>query len=131
MAISLVWVSFEGNYGLSDPKHFGLLILPSLFPQLVVEAGVGIGVLVRCFVHKSHMEAEIVDRLGNGFSRAPFATVVVMPSWIYHMNKLVCDYKLEVILSFCQFHFAGYMYSSVFAGLCTFGGTFLFPHDTN
>ncbi|KAK4386284.1 putative protein S-acyltransferase 19 [Sesamum angolense] len=45
---------------------------------LVVEAGVGIGVLVRCFVHKSHMEAEIVDRLGNGFSRAPFATVVAI-----------------------------------------------------
>ncbi|KAL7102472.1 hypothetical protein ACP275_08G123000 [Erythranthe tilingii] len=45
---------------------------------LVVEAGVGIGVLVRCFVNKSHMEAEIVDRLGNGFSRAPFATVVVI-----------------------------------------------------
>ncbi|KAL6561447.1 hypothetical protein OROMI_017048 [Orobanche minor] len=43
---------------------------------LVVEAGVGIGVLVRCFVNKSHMEAEIVDKLGNGFTRVPFATVV-------------------------------------------------------
>lgn len=38
----------------------------------------GIAVLVRCFVNKKNMEAEIVDRLGNGFSRAPFATVVVM-----------------------------------------------------
>ncbi|KAK6141214.1 hypothetical protein DH2020_025045 [Rehmannia glutinosa] len=46
--------------------------------RLVIEAGVGIGVLVRCFVNKSHMEAEIVDRLGNGFSRAPFATVVAI-----------------------------------------------------
>ncbi|XP_051114996.1 probable protein S-acyltransferase 19 [Andrographis paniculata] len=45
---------------------------------LVIEAGVGIGVLVRCFVNKNHMEAEIVDRLGNGFSRAPFATVVAI-----------------------------------------------------
>ncbi|PIN12139.1 DHHC-type Zn-finger protein [Handroanthus impetiginosus] len=45
---------------------------------LVIEAGVGIGVLVRCFFNKSHMEAEIVDRLGNGFSRAPFATVVAI-----------------------------------------------------
>ncbi|KAL3624649.1 putative protein S-acyltransferase 19 [Castilleja foliolosa] len=45
---------------------------------LVVEAGVGIGVLVRCFVNKSHMEAEIVDKLGNGFTRAPFATVVAI-----------------------------------------------------
>lgn len=46
----------------------------------MIEAGVGIGVLVRCFISKNHMEAAIVDRLGNGFSRAPFATVVVKPS---------------------------------------------------
>ncbi|XP_059318394.1 probable protein S-acyltransferase 19 isoform X1 [Lycium ferocissimum] len=45
---------------------------------LVTEAGVGIAVLVRCFVNKKHMEAEIVDRLGNGFSLAPFATVVAV-----------------------------------------------------
>lgn len=45
--------------------------------QLVFEAGVGIAVLVRCFVNKKSMDAEVVDTLGNGFSRAPFATVVV------------------------------------------------------
>lgn len=45
---------------------------------LVTEAGVGIAVLVRCFVNKKNMEAEIVDRLGNGFSLAPFATVVAV-----------------------------------------------------
>ncbi|XP_009778491.1 probable protein S-acyltransferase 19 [Nicotiana sylvestris] len=45
---------------------------------LVTEAGVGIAVMVRCFVHKKNMEAEIVDRLGNGFSLAPFATVVAV-----------------------------------------------------
>ncbi|CAN4097472.1 unnamed protein product [Withania somnifera] len=45
---------------------------------LVTEAGVGITVLVRCFVNKKNMEAEIVDRLGNGFSLAPFATVVAV-----------------------------------------------------
>lgn len=45
--------------------------------QLVIEAGVGIAVLVRCFVNKKSMETEIIDRLGDGFSRAPFATVVV------------------------------------------------------
>ncbi|KAM7256094.1 hypothetical protein ACFE04_011835 [Oxalis oulophora] len=45
---------------------------------LATEAGVGIAVLVRCFVNKSSMETEIVDRLGNGFSRAPFATVVAV-----------------------------------------------------
>ncbi|XP_047269074.1 probable protein S-acyltransferase 19 isoform X3 [Capsicum annuum] len=45
---------------------------------LVTEAGIGIAVLVRCFVNKKNMEAEIVDRLGNGFSLAPFATVVAV-----------------------------------------------------
>ncbi|CBI34107.3 unnamed protein product, partial [Vitis vinifera] len=47
---------------------------------LVIEVGVGIAVLVRCFVNKKGMETEIIDRLGNGFSRAPFATVVVICS---------------------------------------------------
>ncbi|KAM1016279.1 hypothetical protein ACFX2A_046979 [Malus domestica] len=45
---------------------------------LVIEAGVGIAVLVRCFVNKTNMEAEIIDRLGNGFTRPPFATVVAV-----------------------------------------------------
>ncbi|KAL7248943.1 hypothetical protein ACSBR1_011173 [Camellia fascicularis] len=45
---------------------------------LVIEAGVGIAVLVRCFVQKKSMEADIVDRLGHGFSLAPFATVVAV-----------------------------------------------------
>lgn len=45
--------------------------------QLVIEAGVGIAVLVRFFVNKRGMESEIIDRLGNGFSRPPFAAVVV------------------------------------------------------
>ncbi|KAK4769305.1 hypothetical protein SAY86_027455 [Trapa natans] len=43
---------------------------------LFMEAGVGIAVFVRCFVNKKSMEADIVDRLGNGFSLAPFASVV-------------------------------------------------------
>ncbi|KAE9593433.1 putative protein S-acyltransferase [Lupinus albus] len=45
---------------------------------LVIEAGVGIAVLVRFFINKREMEYEIIDRLGNGFSRPPFATVVVV-----------------------------------------------------
>ncbi|CAI0374459.1 unnamed protein product [Linum tenue] len=45
---------------------------------LVLEVGVGIAVMVRCFAHKKSMDAEIVDTLGNGFSRAPFATVVAV-----------------------------------------------------
>ncbi|CAN1267325.1 Probable protein S-acyltransferase 19 [Linum perenne] len=53
-------------------------LMATSFVWLVLEAGVGIAVLVRCFVNKKSMEAEIVDTLGNGFSRAPFATVVAV-----------------------------------------------------
>ncbi|XP_062107023.1 probable protein S-acyltransferase 19 isoform X2 [Humulus lupulus] len=45
---------------------------------LVIEAGVGIAVLVLCFVNKKNMETEIIERLGNGFTRPPFATVVAV-----------------------------------------------------
>lgn len=45
--------------------------------QLVFECAVGIAVLVRCFVDSKATENAIVDRLGDGFSRPPFATVVV------------------------------------------------------
>lgn len=53
-----------------------------LLSQLLIEAGVGIAVIVRVFVNKKDMETEIVNRLGNGFSRAPFATVVVSNSLV-------------------------------------------------
>ncbi|KDP36762.1 hypothetical protein JCGZ_08053 [Jatropha curcas] len=45
---------------------------------LVVEFGVGVAVLVRCFVDRRGMEHQIADKLGIGFSRPPFATVVAV-----------------------------------------------------
>ncbi|KAJ4963647.1 hypothetical protein NE237_023586 [Protea cynaroides] len=45
---------------------------------LIVECGVGIAVLVRCFVDRKGIENQIVERLGVGFSRPPFATVVAL-----------------------------------------------------
>lgn len=45
---------------------------------LIVECGVGIGVLVRCFVDRKATEKQIVERLGVGFSLPPFATVVAV-----------------------------------------------------
>lgn len=45
--------------------------------QLIVEFGVGVAVLVRCFVDKKGTENHITERLGVGFSLPPFATVVV------------------------------------------------------
>lgn len=46
-------------------------------PQLIIKAAVGIAVIVRVFADKKTMETEIVNRLGNSFSRAPLAAVVV------------------------------------------------------
>ncbi|KAF5955983.1 hypothetical protein HYC85_008839 [Camellia sinensis] len=46
--------------------------------RLLVESGVGIAVLVRCFVDRKATENQITGRLGDGFSRAPFATVVAL-----------------------------------------------------
>ncbi|KAM7253035.1 hypothetical protein ACFE04_025653 [Oxalis oulophora] len=43
---------------------------------LAVEFGIGVTVLVRCFVDKKGIENQITDRLGVGFSRIPFAIIV-------------------------------------------------------
>ncbi|KAL6995998.1 protein S-acyltransferase [Sarracenia purpurea var. burkii] len=45
---------------------------------LVVECVVGITVFVRCFVDQKATENQITERLGDGFSRPPFATVVAL-----------------------------------------------------
>ncbi|WOL16836.1 hypothetical protein Cni_G25624 [Canna indica] len=45
---------------------------------LAVESGVGITVLVRSFTNKRQIEFQIVERLGDGFSRAPFITIVAL-----------------------------------------------------
>ncbi|WOK94743.1 hypothetical protein Cni_G03448 [Canna indica] len=45
---------------------------------LAIECGIGIAVLVLCFVDRKSMENNIEEKLGNGFSRAPFATVVAI-----------------------------------------------------
>lgn len=45
---------------------------------LVVEFGVGVAVLVRCFVDKKGTEDQIIDKLGVGFTRIPFVIVVTL-----------------------------------------------------
>ncbi|KAK8551704.1 hypothetical protein V6N13_120146 [Hibiscus sabdariffa] len=47
---------------------------------LIVEFGVGIAVLVRCFTDRKGTESDITEKLGVGFSRPPFATVVALCS---------------------------------------------------
>ncbi|OWM81164.1 hypothetical protein CDL15_Pgr007195 [Punica granatum] len=46
--------------------------------RLIVEFGVGVAVLVRCFVDKRGTENQIMDRLGVGFTRIPFIIVVAI-----------------------------------------------------
>ncbi|CAM8919113.1 unnamed protein product [Rhodiola kirilowii] len=45
---------------------------------LIVEFGVGVAVLIRCFVDRKGTENQITEKLGVGFSRPPFATVVAL-----------------------------------------------------
>ncbi|KAF6154306.1 hypothetical protein GIB67_026762 [Kingdonia uniflora] len=45
---------------------------------LTLECGIGITVLVRCFTDRKATESQIIERLGVGFSRPAFATVVAL-----------------------------------------------------
>ncbi|XP_044511919.1 protein S-acyltransferase 21-like [Mangifera indica] len=53
-------------------------LMASSLLWLIFEFGVGVAVLVRCFVDKKGMEDHITERLGVGFSLPPFATVVAI-----------------------------------------------------
>lgn len=59
--------------------------------QLVVQFGIGIAVLVRCFVDRKAIEHQITERLGDGFSRPPFASVVV-----YLLDSLLAELSLSL-----------------------------------
>ncbi|XP_042452740.1 probable protein S-acyltransferase 19 isoform X1 [Zingiber officinale] len=63
--------------GRKNYNSFIALMATSLI-WLAIECGVGITVLVLCFVDKKGMETIIKEKLGNGFSRAPFAVVVAI-----------------------------------------------------
>jgi len=45
---------------------------------LLLEGGIGIAVLVRCFVDKRGTDIQITEKLGDVFSRAPYASVVAV-----------------------------------------------------
>ncbi|KAB5557796.1 hypothetical protein DKX38_008705 [Salix brachista] len=49
---------------------------------LIVEFGVGVVVLVRCFVDRKGMDHQIMEKLGIGFSRPPFTTVVALCTFV-------------------------------------------------
>lgn len=94
MAVSLVWVSYLLS-NLFDICMWLVIQRCIVFLcQLTFECGVGIAVLVRCFVNKKATENQIADRLGDGFSRPPFATVVVRSFYPHN----------HCIVIFGQFH---------------------------
>ncbi|CAM6043005.1 unnamed protein product, partial [Sphagnum compactum] len=63
--------------GKKNYTTFVVLMATSL-ALLAVEFLVGAAVFVRCFVDKRATEEQIISKLGNGFSTAPFATVVAI-----------------------------------------------------
>ncbi|XXG65693.1 hypothetical protein AAC387_Pa05g3324 [Persea americana] len=65
--------------GRKNYRTFISLMAASLI-WLAIECGVGVAVLVRCFVDKKATQEHIIERLGDGFSRAPFITVVAICS---------------------------------------------------
>ncbi|XP_024378493.1 protein S-acyltransferase 21 [Physcomitrium patens] len=63
--------------GKNNYKTFVALMSTTL-TLLIVHGIVGTAVLVRCFVDRRNIEGQIMEKLGNGFTRAPFASVVAV-----------------------------------------------------
>ncbi|KAL9244090.1 hypothetical protein vseg_017899 [Gypsophila vaccaria] len=61
--------------GRKNYASFVCLMATSLL-WLFAECGIGIWVLVRCFVFKKIVEHQITDRLGDGFTRPPYVSLV-------------------------------------------------------
>ncbi|KAL1197522.1 putative protein S-acyltransferase 20 [Cardamine amara subsp. amara] len=69
-------------------------LMASSLLWLIIEAAVGVAVIVRVSVHKKSMSTEIVNRLGNSFSPAPLAAVVGFCTAVailacYHLGELL------------------------------------------
>lgn len=83
------------------------IIWPYLLHKLAVESGIGIAVLVRSFTDKKQIESQIVERLGDGFSHAPFVTIVVCINFIHYsfsfFESSICGVAL-VNPDRCLFH---------------------------
>ncbi|KAG0615077.1 hypothetical protein M758_5G012700 [Ceratodon purpureus] len=63
--------------GKKNYRTFVALMSTSLM-LLIVEGIVGTAVFVRCFVDRHRIGEQVMDKLGNGFTRAPFAAVVAV-----------------------------------------------------
>ncbi|KAG4393546.1 hypothetical protein GLYMA_03G112050v4 [Glycine max] len=75
--------STQGTRSKRKMKNSGRQCIPVSLVWLIVECGVGIAVLVGCFVHKKGTENQIAEKLGAGFSRVPFAIIVGITTYDY------------------------------------------------
>lgn len=53
-------------------------LMATCLVMLLLDWSIGLAVLVRCFVDKTGVEKQIVNKLGSGISRAPYVVVVVI-----------------------------------------------------
>lgn len=106
------------------------LLTYAFMSQLVFECAVGVFVLVRCFVDRKATENAIVDRLGDGFSRPPFATVVVL--YYTFCTYLLAEHyfaaKIQLFVVFISR--SGSMYSRFVTCNRSVGRTILFSHHS-
>ncbi|CAI9115195.1 OLC1v1016034C1 [Oldenlandia corymbosa var. corymbosa] len=63
-------------------------LMASSLVWLIFECVMGILVLVRCFADRKATENQITERLGDGFSRPPFATVVAICTFVSFLATL-------------------------------------------
>lgn len=61
--------------GRRNYKEFFALMVSALF-LLILQWSIGIFVLVRCFLNRSHFDGEIMAKLGSSFSLGPFIVVL-------------------------------------------------------
>eukprot|EP00252_Welwitschia_mirabilis_P010965 TRINITY_DN24693_c1_g1_i1.p1 TRINITY_DN24693_c1_g1~~TRINITY_DN24693_c1_g1_i1.p1 ORF type:complete len:783 (-),score=122.63 TRINITY_DN24693_c1_g1_i1:140-2488(-) len=62
--------------GKKNYRTFFLLMALGLM-WLLIEGGIGIAVVVHCFVNRREIDTQIVEKLGNSFSRIPYIVIVV------------------------------------------------------
>ncbi|KAH9315176.1 hypothetical protein KI387_023803, partial [Taxus chinensis] len=61
--------------GRKNYKEFFALMISALL-LLILQWSIGLFVIVRCFLNRSHFDVEIVSKLGSSFSLGPFVVVL-------------------------------------------------------
>jgi hypothetical protein len=92
--------------------------------QLILEGIAGTAVFVRCFVDRHRIGEQVMDKLGNGFTRAPFAAVVVRSSSKLGLTACIILHSIDRIflikcfLCFCKFFEGMYRFMAFIVPYC-------------